>query len=422
MQARLSSAATTTKYKVMDKIEKIYIIQPILSDNYRRLHDEAVALIESAGGVYVGSCFQNIKEINAATFIGSGKLAEIRNALETVEELTILFNGELTPSQTLNISAALGDRKVIDRTTLILDIFARNAVTSEGKIQVEIAQLKYIYPRLKGKGAALSRLGGGIGSRGPGETQLETDRRHIAYRLKYLENKLKETASRRKIQSGRRAKTGVKTVALVGYTNTGKSTLLNLLTGADVLSQNALFVTLDPTARKCEIDGEEYLLIDTVGFIQALPHDIVEAFKSTLEVALSCDLALFVADASDDFALQFETTQKTLGELGFNKKYLKVLNKCDKVENASSLPADCILISAAEGTGITALKEGIKKSFEERFKRLELFIPFGQMNDYEKIRQCAAEISREYTDSGMNVHIKAEDIFADKFKPFVKKL
>lgn len=399
-------------------MEKVYIIQPILDDNYKRLHDEAIALIESAGGVYVGSCFQNIKEINAATFIGSGKLKEVGDAIEGLEELTILFNGDLSPSQTLNISAALGDRKVIDRTTLILDIFARNAVTSEGKIQVEIAQLKYIYPRLKGKGAALSRLGGGIGSRGPGETQLETDRRHIAYRLKYLEGKLKETRSRRQLQSDRRQKDGTKTVALVGYTNTGKSTLLNLLTGADVVSQNALFVTLDPTARKFEIDGENYVLIDTVGFIQALPHDIVEAFKSTLEVALNCDLALFVADASDDFELQFETTTKTLEELGFDKKCLKVLNKCDLVANASSLPTDCILISAKDGTGITALKEQIKKSFEERFKRLKLSVPFGRMNEYEKLRQLACELSREYTDDGLVAEIKVENVYADKFAPF----
>lgn len=401
-------------------MEKVYIIQPILDDNYKRLHDEAIALIESAGGVYVGSCFQNIKEINAATFIGSGKLAEIAEAVNEIEELTILFNGDLSPSQTLNISAALGNRKVIDRTTLILDIFARNAVTSEGKIQVEIAQLKYIYPRLKGKGAALSRLGGGIGSRGPGETQLETDRRHIAYRLKYLEGKLKETRSRRQLQSDRRIKDATKTVALVGYTNTGKSTLLNLLTGADVVSQNALFVTLDPTARKCEIDGENYVLIDTVGFIQALPHDIVEAFKSTLEVALNCDLALFVADAGDDFNLQFETTTKTLEELGFDKKYLKVLNKCDTVADASALPTDCILISAKEGTGITALKEQIKKSFEERFKRLKLFVPFEKFNEYEKLRCYATELFREYTDEGLTAEINVENIYADKFTRFCR--
>lgn len=399
--------------------EKIYIIQPILSDNYKRLNDEAIALIESAGAVYVGSCFQNIKEINAATFIGSGKLAEIAHTLEGVEELTILFNGDLSPSQTLNISAALGDRKVIDRTTLILDIFARNAVTVEGKIQVEIAQLKYIYPRLKGKGAALSRLGGGIGSRGPGETQLETDRRHIAYRLKYLENRLKETKKRRLLQSGRRRKENVKTVALVGYTNTGKSTLLNLLTGADVTAQNALFVTLDPTARQCVIDGENYVLIDTVGFIQALPHEIVEAFKSTLEVALNCDLALFVADANDDYYLQFKTTVSTLEELGFNNKVIKVLNKCDLIEDASTLPSDCILISAKDGTGITALKEAIKKSFEERFKRLKLFIPFEKVNEYERVRQNAVEISRKYNDEGIRAEVKVETAFTEKFKDFI---
>ncbi len=399
--------------------EKIYIIQPILSDNYKRLNDEAIALIESAGAVYVGSCFQNIKEINAATFIGSGKLAEIAHTLEGVEELTILFNGDLSPSQTLNISAALDDRKVIDRTTLILDIFARNAVTVEGKIQVEIAQLKYIYPRLKGKGAALSRLGGGIGSRGPGETQLETDRRHIAYRLKYLENRLKETKKRRLLQSGRRRKENVKTVALVGYTNTGKSTLLNLLTGADVTAQNALFVTLDPTARQCVIEGENYVLIDTVGFIQALPHEIVEAFKSTLEVALNCDLALFVADANDDYDLQFKTTVSTLEELGFNNKVVKVLNKCDLIEDASTLPSDCILISAKDGTGITALKEAIKKSFEERFKRLKLFIPFEKINEYERVRQNAVEISRGYNEEGISAEVKIETAFTEKFKDFI---
>jgi len=403
----------------MEITEKIFIIQPVLSDNYKRIHEEAIALIGSAGAVYVGSCFQNIREVNAATFIGSGKLAEIATALDGIDDLTILFNGELSPSQTLNISAALGNRKVIDRTTLILDIFARNAITSEGKIQVEIAQLKYIYPRLKGKGAALSRLGGGIGSRGPGETKLETDRRHIAYRLKYLESRLKETKSRRDLQIDRRIKENLKTVALVGYTNTGKSTLLNLLTGSDVVSQNALFVTLDPTARKCVIDGENYVLIDTVGFIQALPHSIVEAFKSTLEVALSCDLALFVADASDDFGLQFETTRSTLEELGFNRQYLKVLNKCDLVDG-SSLPSDCILISAKDGTGITALKESIKKSFEERFKRLNLFISFDRINEYERLRQYFTELSREFTDSGMRTQVRIETIYSDKFASFVE--
>ena len=402
--------------------EKVYIIQPILSDNYKKIHDEAIALIETAGAIYVGSCFQNIKEINAATFIGSGKLAEIYDTVKDIEDLTILFNGELSPSQTLNISAALGDRKVIDRTTLILDIFAKNAVTSEGKIQVEIAQLKYIYPRLKGKGSALSRLGGGIGTRGPGESQLETDRRHIAYRLKYLESRLKETEGRRKLQTERRSKDNVKTVALVGYTNTGKSTLLNLLTGSDVISRNALFVTLDPTARKLVIDGEEYILIDTVGFIQNLPHSLVEAFKSTLEVALCCDLALFVADASDDYSLQFDTTLNTLNELGFDKSYLKVLNKCDKVENVKSLPSDCLLISAKDGSGITELLNAISKAFADKYTIVDMFIPFTEMNYYEKNRRYVQEIERHYAEDGVTINAKIENIYSQYFKKFVKNV
>lgn len=398
--------------------EKVYVIQPVLTDNYKKLHDEAIALIETAGGIYVGSCFQNIKEINAATFIGSGKLIEIFETIKDLTDLTVLFNGDLSPSQTLNISAALGNVKVIDRTTLILDIFARNAVTSEGKIQVEIAQLKYIYPRLKGKGSALSKLGGGIGTRGPGETQLETDRRHIAYRIKYLQKRLDETTGRRKLLSERRAKENVKTIALVGYTNTGKSTLLNLLTGANVLSKNALFVTLDPTSRKLVIDDEEYLLIDTVGFIQNLPHSLVEAFKSTLEVVLNCDLALFVADASDDYDFQFETTEKTLEELDFDKPHVKVLNKCDKIENVNALPPDCVKISARNGVGISELYNSISKSFDAEYSVMDLFVPFTEINIYEKNRKYLQELSRKYIDDGILVKAKIEKIYAENLKKF----
>lgn len=239
-------------------MEKIYIIQPITEDNaekYRVLQEEAVSLIESAGAAYAGTIYQNVREINPATFIGEGKLRELKERLYGLDEITVLFNGELSPSQTLNISAALDNRKVIDRTTLILDIFAKNAQSSEGKLQVELAQLKYIYPRLKGKGEALSRLGGGVGTRGPGETQLETDRRYIRGRLKYLEQRLRETEKRRSLQTVRRKKDAVKTIALVGYTNTGKSTLLNLLTGSDVYVKNELFATLDPTARSFSVNA-----------------------------------------------------------------------------------------------------------------------------------------------------------------------
>lgn len=400
--------------------EKIFIIQPIFDDNWRVLHSEAVSLIESAGGAYCGSDYQTIKEINPATFIGSGKLREIAATLSGIEGVTILFNGELSPSQTLNISAALDDRKVIDRTTLILDIFARNAVTAEGKIQVELAQLKYIYPRLKGKGAALSRLGGGIGSRGPGETQLETDRRHIRLRIKYLEKKLAETETRRAIHNDRRIKDDAKIIALVGYTNTGKSSLMNLLTGSDVLEKNALFATLDPTARKFTIDNVPFILVDTVGFIQQLPHDIVEAFKSTLESALNCDLALFVADASGDYQMQLDTTLNTLNALGFDKPYLKVLNKCDLIEDTSALPSDCIYISAKKNQGIDELKSAILKSFAEQLVEVNLLIPYSQINDYYKLGSLVSEKSRKFAEDGLLVEGKVDCKYLNRVEKFVK--
>lgn len=400
--------------------EKIFIIQPIFDENWRVLHSEAVSLIESAGASYCGSDYQTIKEINPATFIGSGKLQEIAATLQGLDGITILFNGELSPSQTLNISAALENRKVIDRTTLILDIFARNAVTAEGKIQVELAQLKYIYPRLKGKGAALSRLGGGIGSRGPGETQLETDRRHIRLRIKYLEKKLTETETRRALHNVRRIKDNSKIIALVGYTNTGKSSLMNLLTGSDVLEKNALFATLDPTARKFCIDNVPFILVDTVGFIQQLPHDIVEAFKSTLESALNCDLALFVADASGDFKMQFETTLNTLTALGFDKPYLKVLNKCDLVEDTSSLPADCIYISAKKNQGIEELKSRILRSFAEQLVEVSLHIPYARLKEYYGVSSFVSEISRKFVDDGLVVEGKVDRKYLNKIEKFVK--
>ncbi len=400
--------------------EKIFIIQPIFDDNWRVLHSEAVSLIECAGGAYCGSDYQTIKEINPATFIGSGKLREIAATLSGIEGVTILFNGELSPSQTLNISAALDDRKVIDRTTLILDIFARNAVTAEGKIQVELAQLKYIYPRLKGKGAALSRLGGGIGSRGPGETQLETDRRHIRLRIKYLEKKLAETETRRAIHNDRRIKDDAKIIALVGYTNTGKSSLMNLLTGSDVLEKNALFATLDPTARKFTIDNVPFILVDTVGFIQQLPHDIVEAFKSTLESALNCDLALFVADASGDYQMQLDTTLNTLNALGFDKPYLKVLNKCDLIEDTSALPSDCIYISAKKNQGIDELKSAILKSFAEQLVEVNLLIPYSQINDYYKLGSLVSEKSRKFAEDGLLVEGKVDCKYLNRVEKFVK--
>ena len=405
-------------------IEKIYIIQPITRENvkkYRILQEEAVSLIESAGAAYVGTIYQNVREINAATFIGEGKLQELQERLDGLSDITILFNGELSPSQTLNISAALNDRKVIDRTTLILDIFAKNAKSSEGKLQVELAQLKYIYPRLKGKGAALSRLGGGVGTRGPGETQLETDRRYIRGRLKYLENRLKETEKRRALQTQRRKKDDIKTIALVGYTNTGKSTLLNTLTGAQTYVKDELFATLDSTARKWEIDGVPFLLVDTVGFLQDLPHNLIEAFKSTLESALYCDLALIVCDATGNYDMQLATTLKTLEDMHFSSHYLIVMNKSERVTDTSLLPYGSIPVSAKENMGLDALKKEILRRFQAEFIFCELYVPYEKTAEYTALKPFITERKTEYTDEGQKINAVIPAHYIDKLNKFIIK-
>lgn len=406
-----------------DLLEKIYIIQPITRENaekYKILHEEAISLIESAGAVYAGTIYQNIREINPATYIGEGKLAQLYEILEGLE-ITVLFNGELSPSQTLNISAALGDKKVIDRTTLILDIFAKNARSAEGKLQVELAQLKYIYPRLKGKGEALSRLGGGVGTRGPGETKLETDRRYIRGRLKYLENKLKELEQRRTLLTERRKKDNVKTIALVGYTNTGKSTLMNLLTHSDVYIKNELFATLDPTARAFTIEDVEFTLVDTVGFLQDLPHKLIDAFHSTLESALHCDLALIVCDATGEYEMQRQTTLQTLEEMGFSSPTLLVMNKTEDLVDETVLPRDSIAISAKTGKGIEDLKKAILHCFKDDFYFCKLFVPYAQMNDYAKIKPFLTERSAIFTDDGEEVSVVIPSRYADKLTPFLTK-
>lgn len=401
------------------KLERIFIIQPVENEKFRILHEEAVALIESAGAEYDGTAYQNIREIHPATYVGEGKLQEIAEILGD-SDTTVLFNGDLSPSQTLNISAALGDRKVIDRTTLILDIFALRAVSSEGKIQVELAQLKYLYPRLKGKGAALSRLGGGIGTRGPGETQLETDRRHIRTRIHYLERRLAETEQRRAMQTERRKKEQRLTVALVGYTNTGKSTLMNALTGADVLVKNALFATLDPTARGFNIENVPLLLVDTVGFLQQLPHHLIEAFRSTLESAIACDLALIVCDASGDFETQMNVTLDTLKSMDFASPYLVVVNKCDVSPSDERFPKDAVLISAKTGYGLDTLKSRILQAFENEFRRVKLFIPYAATAQFQKIRSLCFEQSVTYTDDGTQIEAILPAAHAEKFREFIQ--
>lgn len=385
--------------------EKIYIMQPITEDNEADEHpltEEAKSLIESAGAAVAGVAVQKLRNIFPATVFGSGKLREIAELLDGLD-VTVLFNGELTPSQTQNISAALGGRKVIDRTTLILDIFARNAKTSEGKLQVELAQLKYLYPRLKGKGNALSRLGGGVGTRGPGETRLETDRRYIRGRIEYLEKRLAELKTRRQLQTERRKKTQTKTIALVGYTNAGKSTLLNYFCNENVYAENRLFATLDATARKFTIDGEDYLLIDTVGFLRDLPHNLIEAFRSTLESVLNCELAVIVCDAAADFDMQMKTTLGVLRSLNFSAPYIVAVNKSDMLdEDARALyPAECVFISAKTGAGTDDLKRRISEMFRANRTECSLLVPYSRLKEYSKLKNYVTERSVDYTDDGV---------------------
>ena len=290
--------------------------------------DELEELAKTAGAQVIARMTQKRDKPDNATYIGSGKLEELKSFCEDNEVDLLIFDAELSPSQTRNIEDETGVR-VVDRTTLILDIFAGRAVSGEGKLQVELAQLKYSLPRLTGKGIQLSRLGGGIGTRGPGETKLESDRRHIRRRISTLEEQLEGLEKRRGNLRSRRAKDGIQTVAIVGYTNAGKSTLMNTLTEAGVLAEDKLFATLDPTSRGLDLpDGRRVMLIDTVGLIRRLPHHLVEAFKSTLEEAASATVILNVCDASsDECAEHLRVTADLLTELGcMNKPIISVMN------------------------------------------------------------------------------------------------
>lgn len=402
------------------EIEKIYIIQPILRTDYKALAAEAESLIESAGALCAGVSFIEVREINPATFIGSGNLEKLCVRLSGLP-VTVLFNGDLSPSQTLNISAALDGRKVIDRTTLILDIFARNAKTSEGKLQVELAQLKYLYPRLKGKGEALSRLGGGIGTRGPGETKLETDRRRIRARIVALENRLSDLKQRRQLVQERREKQALRTVSLIGYTNTGKSTLLNLLTDAGVYAEDRLFATLDTTTRKLIVDGSEFLLTDTVGFLRELPHSLISAFHSTLESALQCDLALIVCDARGDHEMQLATTLETLRELGGEVPYLIVMNKSEELTSFDGYPKESIFISAKYGIGIEALKNAILRFFGSGWAEVLLRVPYARMAAYSPLKKYADELQFNYLEDAVLIKARIRKTQLHRFQPFMEQ-
>lgn len=366
--------------------------------------NELAELAETANAEVVGTVIQKKTSYDPATCMGAGRLQELKEQLEPLEAELVVFDHELTGIQVRNIEEILGVR-VIDRTTLILDIFAQRARTKEGKLQVELAQQKYRLPRLTGMGTALSRLGGGIGTRGPGETKLETDKRHIRRRISYLESELEELKKHRNFSRSRRKKDGVLCAAIVGYTNVGKSTLLNALTDAGVLAENKLFATLDITSRSVELpDGRTVMLIDTVGLIRRLPHNLVEAFKSTLEEAAAADVILNVQDLSSPERIQqAEVTEKLLTELGCGDiPKINVMNKLDAAIDADTVFEDdsTVLISAKERIGFDKLLDCIAAKLPETAKRMKLLVPYDRTAFIGKIREDGRIFSEEYTENG----------------------
>lgn len=366
--------------------------------------DELRELIKTAGGETAGVIIQQKEKEDNVTFVGSGKLHAAKEFCDNADIDLIVCDTELSPTQQRVLESVL-EKRVIDRTVLILDIFASRAKTNEGKLQVELAQLKYSLPRLTGRGVEMSRLGGGIGTRGPGESKLESDKRHIRRRIHALEEQLDALTKRRELRRERRKKDGVVTAAIVGYTNAGKSTLLNRLTDAGVLAENKLFATLDPTSRSIKLpDGREIMLIDTVGFISRLPHGLVEAFKSTLEEATCADLLIVLCDASDPLCEeQLEITMETLKELSADEKpIVTVYNKCDIAGSfLQPVSHSSVRISALNGTGIDNLLRCVADNLPDTTVRLLLKLPFSRADVPAKLRSIGTVFSEEYREDGI---------------------
>lgn len=381
------------------------------NENVEESLDELAELADTAGAEAVGRVIQNRESMHPGTYIGSGKIDEVRELAAALQADGVICDDELSPAQLRGLEQEL-DLKVMDRTLVILDIFAQHATTSEGKLQVELAQLRYRLARLTGKGIAMSRLGGGIGTRGPGEKKLETDRRLIKSRIARLNRELKEMQIHRDTARKKRLNESVPVAAIVGYTNAGKSTLLNALTGADILAENKLFATLDPTTRRMELpSGQEILLTDTVGFIRKLPHHLVEAFKSTLEEARYADYILHVVDSvSPQMDAQMEAVYETLDRLGIaGKPVITLFNKRD-LAAGSELPKDpnavrTIGISAGTGAGLKELQEVLEEQLRNSRVQVEKLFPYAQAGDIQRIRRYGQVLEEEYREDG--IYIKA---------------
>lgn len=384
--------------------------------------DELERLLNTAGGEAFAKIIQVKESFDPRTCIGRGKVAEISGICSANNVELVVFDFELTPAQIRNLENDIGNVSVIDRSMLILDIFALHAVSGEGKLQVELAQLKYSAPRLVGKGLELSRQGGGIGSRGPGESKLETDRRHLHEKVVALEKRLAELESNRAVMRAQRDRSGLAKIALVGYTNAGKSTLLNRLTGADVLAEDKLFATLDPTTRKMELpSGESVLITDTVGFIRKLPHHLVKAFKSTLDEVKFADILLIVSDVNDpEVPEHLEVTKSVIAELGASDKpVIYVYNKCDlsSAELFEKTSDSSVYLSAKNGNGIDRLLELIENEIQKFKKKCVLTVPYSEQQIISKIYDNYTVASVDYLAEGIRVEAvldsKGMGIFAD---------
>ena len=400
-------------YELKEEEERVILIAVSTEDNDDTVHsvEELSELAATAGAVTVGTVIQNREAVHPGTYIGKGKIDEVRQMIWEREATGVICDDELSPAQLKNLEDAL-EIKVMDRTMVILDIFASRAKTREGKIQVELAQLKYRAVRLVGLRNSLSRLGGGIGTRGPGEKKLEMDRRLIHERISQLKSELEDVKRHREVTRKSRERGGAMTVAIVGYTNAGKSTLLNTLTQAGILAEDKLFATLDPTTRALTLPGgEKVLLTDTVGFIRKLPHHLIEAFKSTLEEAKYSDVILHVVDCSNpQMDMQMHVVYETLRQLEIKgKEIVTVFNKIDK-PGADPTGRDTVAdyrvkISAKTGEGLGDLLETLEKILRSRRVYFEKVFPYSEAGRIQKIRKSGQLLSEEYADDG--IHVKA---------------
>lgn len=395
-------------------------------DECERSLDELERLLNTAGGECFGKIIQIKEKFDPRTCIGKGKVEEISNLCKSNEINLVVFDFELTPAQIRNLENDIGNVSVIDRSMLILDIFALHAISGEGKLQVELAQLRYSAPRLTGKGIELSRQGGGIGSRGPGESKLETDRRHLHEKIVTLEKRLAELEHNRSVMRAQRDRSGLTKIALVGYTNAGKSTLLNKMTGADVLAEDKLFATLDPTTRKMELEtGESVLITDTVGFIRKLPHHLVKAFKSTLDEVVYADLLLIVSDINDpEVREHLEVTKSVIEDLGASEKpIIYVYNKCDLTDGISYaiVQNDSVCLSARTGDGIDALLDLITAEISKGKRECILTIPYSDQSSLNHLYKQYNVISVDYVDEGIKVKAVLDQKGRGQYARYIKE-